>query len=227
VQELSGALPYTDLEGNRVWLGERGCILSCISFVDRLKPGVEELIARLRKRGLQLSILSGDRGPNVEQIARHLGIRHAIGELTPDQKIDAVRQIQSQGAVVLMVGDGINDAPVLCQAQVSIAMGTGAALAQSTADMILLRDDLAGVDSLLRLALRTTRIIRQNLLWATLYNFAAVPLAAAGLISPWIAGLGMAASSAVVVLNALRLAPAMRITPLPIAAGPQWKSSTC
>ena len=224
VEELSGPIADSRWEGSQVCIGERGRLLACLSLEDHLRTGASDLIAQLRARKLDLRILSGDRQQNVERVGRELGINHTQGGLTPDQKLDAVRQLQREGAVVLMVGDGVNDAPVLARAQVSIAMGTGAALAQSTADLILLRTDLAGINQAFRLAARTSRIVKQNLWWAVLYNLAAVPLAAAGLVSPWIAGLGMAASSAFVVINALRLAPRLGfgvsrvISPIPEVA---------
>jgi Cu2+-exporting ATPase len=224
VAELSGPIAHSPWEGSQVCIGERGRLLACLSLEDHLRTGAADLIAQLRARKLDLRILSGDRQQNVERVGRELGINHTQGGLTPDRKLDAVRQLQREGAVVLMVGDGVNDAPVLAQAQVSIAMGTGAALAQSTADLILLRTDLAGINQAFRLATRTSRIVKQNLWWAVLYNLAAVPLAAAGLVSPWIAGLGMAASSAFVVINALRLAPRLGfgvsrvISPIPEVA---------
>jgi Cu2+-exporting ATPase len=139
-------------------------------------------------------------------MARRLGIPDARARCTPQDKLAAVEALQAAGRVVAMVGDGINDAPVLARADVSVALGTAAALAQARADVIVLSDRIEDLPRLLATARRTVAIVRQNLRWALAYNVLSVPLALMGWLPPWLAGLGMALSSLVVVLNALRLA---------------------
>ncbi len=172
---------------------------------DAPRPGARLLVRALEARGLTVCLLSGDRRRTVAHVAREFGIDVAVGEAGPEAKLDFVRELQARGAVVAMVGDGINDAPVLAQAQVSIAMGGGTDLAQVSADVVLLGDDLARLSPVFDTARKTLRIIHQNLVWATAYNAVAIPLAVMGWITPLAAGVGMAASSLAVVANALRL----------------------
>jgi Cu2+-exporting ATPase len=150
-------------------------------------------------------LLSGDRSEAVAHVAREVGIVEASGGMTPQDKLERLRELQRQGAVVAMVGDGVNDAPVLAAAQVSLAMGSGTQLAHATADMILLSERLehlvAGVD----MARQTLLIMRENFAWAIGYNLIALPLAAGGWLTPWMSALGMSFSSLLVVVNALRL----------------------
>jgi Cu+-exporting ATPase len=138
-------------------------------------------------------------------VAAQLGVDEYRAELTPDQKIEVVREFQSQRKVVAMVGDGSNDAPALAAADIGIAMGRGTAVARATADITLLRPDLMLVPAALKLSQRTLRIIKQNLFWAFGYNVAAIPLAMSGNLNPMIAGIAMSASSVLVVTNSLRL----------------------
>ncbi|MFN6960958.1 MAG: heavy metal translocating P-type ATPase [Rhodocyclaceae bacterium] len=172
---------------------------------DGLRPGAGEALARLDEVGAKLTILSGDAPETVAAVAQALGVFDARGGLTPEAKHAAVREIQASGATVAMVGDGVNDAPVLAQAHVSVAMGGGTDLARSQADVVLLADDLCHLAGGVILARETLHIIRQNLAWAFAYNLVAIPLAMAGWVTPWMAGIGMSASSLLVVLNALRL----------------------
>jgi Cu2+-exporting ATPase len=138
-------------------------------------------------------------------VAQRLGIDRFEAGMSPEDKHARVLALQQQGAVVAMVGDGVNDAPVLAQAQLSVAMGSGALLSQAQADIVLVSGRLGGLTDAFDIARRTWRIVQQNLAWAVAYNAVALPLAVAGLVTPWMAGVGMASSSLLVVLNALRL----------------------
>jgi len=172
---------------------------------DRLRPEASAMSATLSAAGVKLSIFSGDAPAAAGRIGAALGIADARGGLSPEDKHAALKALQEAGETIAMVGDGVNDAPVLAQAQVSIAMGGGADLARANADIVLLGNDLQALPEGLALARRTLRIVKQNLVWAFAYNFLAIPLAMAGWVSPWMAGIGMSASSLLVVLNALRL----------------------
>ena len=188
-----------------VWLGNSEGWLARFDLADGLRPDAAEVVRRIRDSGKAVILLSGDEQHAAQAVAGALGIPTAIGAKMPQQKLDVVRRLQQDGAVVAMIGDGINDAAVLRGADVSFAMGRGAELAQLHADGVLMGDSLAPLADTLDTARRTLAVIRQNLIWATVYNLAAIPAAAMGLLNPWLAGIGMAASSAVVVLNALRL----------------------
>lgn len=159
----------------------------------------------MEARGLRVSVLSGDAPEAVGRVAAILGVSDWRGGLLPQEKLDAVRRLQEEGAVVAMIGDGINDAPVLAQAQVSIAMGQGANLAKVQADCVLMSESLSALGEAFGNAAKAVAVIRQNLFWSVLYNVIAVPLAAVGWVTPWLAGVGMSGSSLLVVLNALRL----------------------
>ncbi|MDD3529289.1 MAG: heavy metal translocating P-type ATPase [Gallionellaceae bacterium] len=172
---------------------------------DEVRPQAAELVARLRAMGLRLHLFSGDRPENVEALAARLGIEHARGGMLPEDKLDAVKALQAAGAVVAMTGDGVNDAPVLAQAQVSVAIDQGAEAAQAAADMVLLSSELARLADGVGAARKTQAIIRQNLAWSVIYNVIAIPAAALGHVTPWMAGIGMSLSSLLVVLNAMRL----------------------
>ncbi len=182
-------------------------VLAWFGLGDGLRPQCAELVSQLKGLGVRLHLYSGDRPENVTALARQLGIADARGGMHPQDKLEAVRTLQATGAIVAMTGDGVNDAPVLAQAQVSIAVDQGAEAAQAAADMILLSSELLRLADGVRIARKTQRVIRQNLTWSVLYNTLAIPAAAMGLITPWMAGIGMSASSLLVVLNALRLSP--------------------
>ncbi|MCG6116706.1 MAG: cadmium-translocating P-type ATPase [Aquimonas sp.] len=188
-----------------VWLGDGERAYAVFELVDRPRVDAAEAIARLKQQGLAVEILSGDTAGAVEATARELGIARWQARATPESKLARLRELQAQGHRVLMLGDGINDAPVLAGADVSIALSCGAPLAHRAADLVLGGERLMRLPQVLQLARRTRGLIRENLAWALAYNLIALPFAAAGLVTPWMAALGMAGSSLVVTLNALRL----------------------
>jgi len=179
--------------------------LARFSLQDTLRPEVFEMIQTLQKQKVKISLLSGDNQVIVDHLAKQLQITSAIGEVLPDAKLNYIRQLQAEGDIVAMVGDGVNDAPVLAGANISLAMGGGSQLAQASADMVILSENLTQLPAALALARKMQRIIYQNFGWAIVYNMLAIPLAAMGLILPWMAAIGMSMSSLLVVLNSLRL----------------------
>ncbi|MFM9434394.1 P-type Cu2+ transporter [Janthinobacterium sp. CG_23.3] len=196
----------TDTAGmTPVYLGAEGEWLARFLLSDALRADAAAVVDYFRAAGKSVLLLSGDQQALTQAVAAGLGIDVARGECLPDEKLRVVQQLQAGGAVVAMVGDGINDAAVLSAADVSFAMGSGAALAQAHADTVLLSGRLSSVAETARAAAATMAVIRQNLAWATLYNLLAIPAAALGYLNPWLSGLGMALSSAVVIANALRL----------------------
>lgn len=207
VAALAGTLPRDHAHAGTtpVWLGSDDGWAARLEFNDALRPEAGDVVAALQRQGKRVLVLSGDDPATVAAVAAWLGIPAHEGGLSPEDKQARVRALQAQGAVVAMVGDGVNDAPVLAQAQLSVALGSGAVLAQAQADVVLLWGTLDGVLQALDAGRRSMRIVRQNLGWAVVYNAAALPLAIAGYVTPWLAGIGMAGSSLLVVLNALRL----------------------
>jgi Cu2+-exporting ATPase len=202
------ALPAAANDGGdpETWLSRDGTPIACFRFVEVLRPDAVAAVRDLQRDGVLVALLSGDAPARVERVARLLGLRDHRGGLTPQDKLDAVREAQACGKLVAMIGDGINDAPVLAQADISLAMGEGAQIARAQADGVLVSNSLADVVRARALARRALRVVRQNLVWAAVYNAACVPLALIGWLPPWAAGLGMATSSLVVVVNSLRLA---------------------
>ncbi|MBW8901103.1 MAG: cadmium-translocating P-type ATPase [Massilia sp.] len=199
VRQVVGRGIEGEIGGRRYRLGNG------FDLVDEVRPEAGDVVAALRASGKTVVLLSGDAEDVAQDVAMQLGIGHALGQQLPEDKLRVVRGLQAGGAVVAMVGDGINDAAVLSGADVSFAMGQGAQLAQLHADCVLLGEGLHPLAAALDTADATLRVIRENLGWAMLYNLAAIPAAACGLLNPWLSGAGMAASSALVVLNALRL----------------------
>ena len=195
---LAGGDSVVAMADDEGWLG-------FFRLADKLRPGAMAAVAALRKLGITLATFSGDGQESVARVAEQLGIDDARGGMTPEQKHAAIKELQTRHATVAMVGDGVNDAPVLAQAHVSVAMGGGTDLARSQGDIVLLSDDLEHLVAGVVVARQTLAIIRQNLVWAFAYNILAIPLAMLGWITPWMAGIGMSASSLLVVLNALRL----------------------
>ena len=200
-----------DGEADGLWLGDGVRLLARFSLREGQREAAAEALAALRAQGLELQLCSGDGPEAVDRLASALGIADARSRQTPAQKLALARELQAQGRVVAMVGDGLNDAPVLAGADVSFAMSDGAALAQRAADFVVTSPSLLRIPQAIALARRTRAVLRQNLAWALAYNLIALPLAASGHVSPWMAALGMAGSSLLVTLNALRLAR-LRVT---------------
>jgi Cu2+-exporting ATPase len=179
--------------------------LASFTLEDVLRPEAPQVVAQLQALGIPCEVLSGDAGPAVARVAEACAIDALASRQTPAQKLERARALEREGEFVAMVGDGINDAPVLGGAAVSVAMSRGSALALASADLILVGDSLEALPEAFTVARRTLAIVRQNLLWAGAYNVSCMPLAALGWIPPWLAALGMSSSSIFVVLNALRL----------------------
>lgn len=202
---VSGDAAVTAPAADGVVLGDEQGLLARFTFVDHVREHAVETIMRLRALGLNIELLSGDQHVAVASVAKALGITRFQARCRPQDKLARIHELQREGAVVAMIGDGVNDAPVLAGAQVSLAMGGGTQLAHASADMVLLSEQLLHLVAAVRTSRRTLRIIRQNLAWALVYNLLAIPLAAIGWVAPWMAAIGMSSSSLVVVLNALRL----------------------
>ena len=188
-----------------LWLGDGQHRLARFQLREASRSEARDVLATLAASRLQLHLYSGDAEATVAAFATRFGLADAAGRLSPEDKLDRVRALQARGRVVAMVGDGLNDAPVLAGADVSFVMADGAPLAQQAADFVLTHTSLLRVPDALSLARRTQRVIRQNLAWAVGYNLLALPLAATGHVTPWIAALAMVVSSLTVTLNALRL----------------------
>lgn len=202
-----GAPPQdTPARGPQVHLADGQGWLASFEFEEALRPDARPAVGGLQAMGLRVQLLSGDQTGAVLRLAGRAGIDEAYGQRTPEDKLAHVRSLQRRGRRVAMVGDGMNDGPVLACADLSVAMGHAVPLAQAKSDFVVLGSRLADVPALLLQARRTRTIVRQNLLWAALYNAVCVPLAILGFMPPWLAGLGMAASSLLVVLNSARLA---------------------
>ncbi|MDP1968902.1 MAG: cation-translocating P-type ATPase [Burkholderiaceae bacterium] len=191
--------------GSRVHLADESGWLATFTLEEAIRPDALEAVAALRRLGMSVQLLSGDRDASVRALAARVGIEQVFGERSPQDKLAHVRALQQAGHCVAMVGDGLNDGPVLACADVSIAMGHGAALSQARSDFVAMSSRIASLVALLQQAGRTRRVVRQNLVWAAAYNAVCVPLAVMGAMPPWLAGLGMAGSSLLVILNSARL----------------------
>jgi Cu+-exporting ATPase len=189
-----------------------GRVVAAFAIADAPRPNAAAVVSAIKARGLRIVMLTGDRRLTAESIARAVGISEVIAEVLPDAKVAAIKNLQQRGRKVAMVGDGLNDAPALAQADVGIAMASGTDIAAEAADVTLMRNDLAGLVSALELARRTMAVMRQNLFWAFIYNVIGIPVAAGVLypafgllLNPVIASAAMAFSSVSVVTNSLRL----------------------
>jgi Cu+-exporting ATPase len=213
VTPLLAAVQRWAADGKTPVLAARdGRLVAAFAIADRLRPNAAAVVAALAGGGLKIVMLTGDRRQTADAIARQAGVTHVIAEVLPGGKVDAIKQLQADGQIVAMVGDGLNDAPALAQADVGIAMASGTDIAADAADVSLMRSDLAGLQAALALARRTLATMKQNLFWAFVYNVIGIPIAAGALypafgvlLNPVLASAAMAFSSVSVVTNSLRL----------------------
>ncbi|MCZ2090584.1 MAG: HAD-IC family P-type ATPase, partial [Burkholderiales bacterium] len=195
-------------EGPAVHLADAAGWLARFDFQEDLRADAQAAVAALHGQQVRLALLSGDRPQAAARVGALIGIDEARGGCSPADKLAWLKAAHGRGAQVAMVGDGLNDGPILAGAAVSFAFGQAVPLAQSTSDFVVLGERLQAIPQARRQALRTMRVVRQNLGWALVYNAVGIPLAAMGWMPAWAAGLGMAASSLLVVLNAVRLTTA-------------------
>jgi Cu+-exporting ATPase len=202
------------VEGREVLVGRRdgrievswdGVARASLVVRDAVKPSSPEAVSELRALGLEPVLLTGDARETAERVAREVGIPRVVADVFPDEKVAEIARLQAEGRRVAMVGDGVNDAPALAQADLGLALGTGTDVAIEASDLTLVSGDLRAAADAIHLARRTLRTIKANLFWAFAYNVAAIPVAVAGLLSPIVAAAAMAASSLFVVSNSLRL----------------------
>ncbi|MGY1700161.1 heavy metal translocating P-type ATPase [Geodermatophilus sp. SYSU D00766] len=211
--ELAEAVAAADAAGRTaVAVGWDGAARGVLVVADTVKPTSAAAVRQFRDLGLRPVLLTGDSAAAAAAVAAEVGVDDVVAEVLPQDKVEAVRRLQAQGRTVAMVGDGVNDAAALAQADLGLAMGTGTDVAIQASDLTLVRGDLRAAADAVRLARRTLAVIKGNLFWAFAYNVAAIPLAMAGLLNPMIAGAAMALSSVFVVTNSLRL---RRFAPLP------------
>jgi P-type Cu2+ transporter len=202
---VGGGIVAEDNSATHVFLGVEGNAVAWFEIEDELRLEARKTLESLRDLGIRPALVSGDNQTAVETVAANLSIADVHFECTPEDKLAVIEAAQQRGERVVMIGDGINDAPVLAGADTSVAPAHGALLAQTSADIIMLGESLAPLTTAVEMSRKTMRIVRQNLAWAIVYNALALPLAAAGFVPPWLAAIGMSVSSLVVVLNALRL----------------------
>ena len=204
--ELRAAVDAAEEQGRTaVAVGWDGRARGVLVVSDTVRPSSPAAVARMKELGLRPLLVTGDNAGAARSVAAVVGIDEVVAGVMPAEKVDVVRRLQSEGRVVAMVGDGVNDAPALAQADLGLAMGAGTDVAVEASDLTLVRDDLAAAVDAVRLSRRTLAVIKGNLFWAFAYNVAALPLAAAGMLTPMIAGAAMAFSSVFVVTNSLRL----------------------
>jgi P-type E1-E2 ATPase len=206
-RRMAGTVPPFAIPSDRTvaYFGWEGAVRGVMTFGDRLRPDAAELCRNLRRRGIRTLLLSGDSAAAVASVAAAIGADEWQAEATPADKVEAIRARQARGETVAMLGDGVNDAPSLAQADLGIALGTGADIAMQAAPLVLMGASLAGVTETLDLAQRTFRVVRQNLFWALAYNVVGIALAITGVLNPILAAAAMVLSSLSVIGNSRRL----------------------
>jgi Cu+-exporting ATPase len=201
----SAIIRFSEQGKTPILVAADGKLIGMIAVADTLRPASNKTAAELKEMGFELVLLTGDNSRTAHAIAAQAGIDQVFAEVLPQEKAAKIQELQSKGKIVAMVGDGMNDAPSLAQADVGIAVGTGTDIAMETADITLMKSDLRGVLRAIRLSRQTMRTIKQNLFWAFVYNSIGIPLAAMGMLNPMFAAGAMALSSVSVVTNSLRL----------------------
>jgi Cu+-exporting ATPase len=206
ISSAEGTVAQFQKEGKTVvYVGVQRKLAGIIAIADTLRPTSKDAIQKLHSMNIKVALLTGDSKTTAEAIAREVEIDTVVANVLPKEKAEFIKQLQAKGEIVAMVGDGINDAPALAQANVSLAMASGTDVAMETADVALMRHDLTAVVRAIELSKRTIRTIKQNLFWAFIYNVIGIPLAAFGMLNPTFAAGAMAFSSVSVVTNSLRL----------------------
>ncbi|XEC97354.1 heavy metal translocating P-type ATPase [Paenibacillus tarimensis] len=205
-EQAFGRMSEMEQEGKTAMLfAIDGTYAGMVAVADTIKETSKEAVERLKRMGIQVIMITGDNERTAQAIAKQVGIDHVLAEVLPEGKAEEVKKLQAEGKKVAMVGDGINDAPALAMADIGMAIGTGTDVAMEAADVTLMRGDLNSIPDAIYMSRKTMNNIRQNLFWALAYNSLGIPVAAIGLLAPWIAGAAMALSSVSVVMNALRL----------------------